>query len=137
MNSNSENKQRFDKVLVIDDDENWCFIATKILQKAGIGQKILTHKNGLEAFKNLQKLSDTGEPLPDLIFLDIKMPVMDGFEFLEAVNQSEKLALNGTKIFICSSSMHPRDKERSARFPIAGFINKPFTPEVLADILSE
>ncbi|WP_299700143.1 response regulator [uncultured Pontibacter sp.] len=124
-----------DKILVVDDDENWCFISKRMLRKASVGNEIITAKNGLEALTKLQQYAASGEKQPDLIFLDIKMPVMDGFEFLEEVSRLGNLNLSDTKIFICSSSLHPKDQERAAQHAVAGFINKPFTVDVLRDIM--
>ena len=61
---------------------------------------------------------------------------MDGFEFLEEVTNSSELSLSQTKIFICSSSFHPRDREKAKFYPIFGFITKPLTRAILRDILS-
>jgi CheY-like chemotaxis protein len=124
------------RILVVDDDENWCFISKRMLKKAGEGMEITTAKNGLQALEYLQTLLDKGDKLPELIFLDIKMPVMDGFEFLEEISKSESIDLKDTRIIICSSSMHPKDQERSTLYPVDGFINKPFTAEILNEILA-
>ncbi|MHC2990143.1 hypothetical protein OB13_00475 [Pontibacter sp. HJ8] len=121
--------------MVVDDDENWCFIAKKLLQKAGVGQEIITSKNGLEAYQLLRAISEKGEKMPDMIFLDIKMPVMDGFGFLDEVTKSAELDLRHSKIFICSSSLHPKDKERALLYPVVDFITKPLTQETLDELL--
>lgn len=123
-------------VMVVDDDDNWCFLSRRMLQKAGVGKQIITANNGLEAIKKLQALLANGDKLPDLIFLDIKMPVMDGFEFLDEITKWEVLSPIHTRIFMCSSSVHFKDKERADRYPIAGFITKPLTPEILKSILA-
>ena len=123
-------------VMVVDDDDNWCFLSRRMLQKAGVGKQIITANNGLEAIKKLQALLANGDKLPDLIFLDIKMPVMDGFEFLDEITKWEALSPIHTRIFMCSSSVHYKDKERADRYPVAGFITKPLTPEILKSILT-
>ena len=123
-------------VLVVDDDDNWCFVTKMLLKRAGVGQQIITASIGLEALKKLQDRVATGEKLPELVFLDLKMPVMDGFEFLESVTNSAELNLSNTRIFICTSSMHSKDQERADGYPIAGFIPKPLTQEILADLIS-
>ena len=127
---------QIDIVLVIDDDEGWLFIYKNILRKAGIGKQVLTANNGLEGLKILQNIAAKNEKLPELIFLDIKMPVMDGFDFLDEVTKSAEWDLSQTKIFICTSSFHPKDKEKANLYPISGFITKPLTQDILRDILN-
>jgi CheY-like chemotaxis protein len=132
---NLEKMQQINTVLVVDDDADWCFLAKIILKKAGVGKQIITAQNGLEGIKTLQAIVISGQRLPELIFLDIKMPVMDGFEFLEQTTKSADLDLSRTRIFVCSSSFHPKDKERANLYPVAGFISKPLTQEILKGIL--
>ncbi len=136
MEENAGRWAQIDTVLVVDDDDNWCFISKRIFKNAGVGQKVVTANNGLAAIKKLQTITAEGTKLPDLIFLDLKMPVMDGFEFLEEVTNSSELDLSRTKIYICTSSFNSKDKERASRYPIAGFITKPLTQEVLEKALS-
>ncbi|ALJ01118.1 hypothetical protein DC20_01510 [Rufibacter tibetensis] len=122
--------------MVVDDDENWIFVSKILLKKAGIGKEIITAKNGLEAITKLKDLvAAEDKKLPDIIFLDIRMPVMDGFEFLEETTKTEALNLSQTKVYICSSSLSPGDQERAALYPVAGFLTKPLTKEVLQEIL--
>lgn len=121
--------------MVVDDDEDYCFVTKKILQKAGI-EKIITASNGLEALKKLRKITARGDKLPDLIFLDLNMPIMNGFEFLEEASKADELDLSQTRIFITTSSVLAKDKERANNYPIAGFISKPLTQKILGEILS-
>ena len=132
---NKADLPEIDTVLLVDDDDAWCFLSKKILERAGIGKKIITAKNGREALHKLQSFSVNGEKMPEIIFLDIKMPVMDGFEFLEEVTRWGELDTERTKIFMCTSSILVKDKERAYNYPIAGFITKPLTPEILRNIL--
>ena len=126
---------QIETVLVIDDDDSFCFLTKLLLQDAGVGKRVITANNGLEAIKKLQAMAAGGEKLPELIFLDIKMPVMDGFEFLEQLTKSPGLPLHGTRIYMSTSSFLPKDKERASRYPIAGFLTKPLTEELLSDLL--
>lgn len=131
-----EEGQKINTVLVVDDDENWCFVSKKILQKAGVGKEIMTANNGQEALSKLKEMAAAGGKLPELIFLDIKMPVMDGFAFLEEATKSPELDLSQTRIYICSSSFLTKDKERAKQYPVAGFITKPLTQEILRGIVN-
>ena len=132
---NAQALPQIDTVLVVDDDENWCYVTKLLLQDAGVGNRTLTAKNGMEALLALQALAARGEKLPELVFLDIKMPVMDGFEFLEELTKSAALDLSQTRIFMVTSSFLPKDRDRAARYPIAGFITKPLTEETIKDLL--
>lgn len=129
------NETRIATVMVVDDDDNWCFISKKILEKAGIGKKIITANNGLEALKILQENANNGDKLPELIFLDIKMPVLDGFGFLEEATKSKELDLSQSRIFICSSSFLAKDKEKAKLYPVEDFITKPLTLEIVNKII--
>ncbi|RNI29310.1 response regulator [Rufibacter latericius] len=123
-------------VMVIDDDANWVFISKLYLKKAGIKNEVITAKNGQEAISKLQELTSNGDQkLPDLIFVDLWMPVMDGFELLEQITQLNQLDLSQTKVYVCSSSFNPQDKEKASQFPITGFLTKPFNQETLKEIL--
>ncbi|MBD0257262.1 MAG: response regulator [Cytophagales bacterium] len=126
---------QIETVLVIDDDDNFCFLTRLLLQDAGVGKRVITAGNGLEAIKKLRDMAAAGEKLPELIFLDIKMPVMDGFEFLDQLAGSPELSLHDTRIFMSTSSFLPRDKERASHYPIAGFLTKPLTEESLDKVL--
>jgi CheY-like chemotaxis protein len=121
-------------IMVVDDDDDYCFVTEMILQQAGAGKKIIKASDGLEALHTLQGLAASGEGLPAIIFLDLKMPVMDGFEFLEEATTSPKLNLSQTRIFVTTSSVLPKDKDKAACYPIAGFIPKPLTQEVVRQL---
>ncbi|KAA3437510.1 response regulator [Rufibacter hautae] len=132
----ADNAQKMLSVMIVDDDESWIFVSKLLLKKAGIQNGIITAKNGLEAFTKLQELvSAEDKKLPDLIFLDIRMPVMDGFEFLERTTKTDPIDLSQTKVYICSSSLNPGDKEKAALYPVAGFLTKPLSKEILQGII--
>lgn len=124
------------RIMVVDDDEDYCFVTEMILRNAGVGNQVVIASDGLEALQELQKMTDKGEKLPAIIFLDLKMPVMDGFEFLEAVTTSTQLNLGQTKIFVTTSSVLPKDREKAATYPIAGFVPKPLNKDMLKEILA-
>lgn len=128
--------QQVETVLVVDDDKNWCFISQIILRKAGFTKEAMTANNGLEALNLLQEMAARGEKLPELIFLDIMMPVMDGFAFLDELSEKADLDLSNTRIYMCTSSILPKDRERAFLYPVSGFITKPLSPEILADIMN-
>ncbi|MBA9075394.1 MULTISPECIES: response regulator [Rufibacter] len=124
-------------VLVVDDDENWKYISRKMLKRAGVKEEhIATAKNGAEALDLLHGLVEKGQPLPAVVLLDIKMPVLDGFGFLKEINNSETVDLSQTKIYLCSSSFHSADREKASHYPITGFLNKPLSNELIQQVLA-
>jgi CheY-like chemotaxis protein len=126
---------QIDTVLVVDDEDNWCYVTKILLQDSGSVKRVLTANNGLEALKKLQTLIANGEKMPELIILDIKMPVMDGFGFLENLTKMQEIDLSHTRVYIMTSSFLSKDKERANLYPIAGYITKPLTEEIIRDIL--
>lgn len=126
---------QINSILVVDDDDNICFLTRILLEDAGFDKRVITAYNGLEALQTLQAMASGGETLPELILLDIKMPVMDGFEFLDQLAKAAELDLGDTRIFISTSSILPKDKERAGLYPVAGFLTKPLTEETLRDLL--
>ncbi|NQY73759.1 MAG: response regulator [Candidatus Margulisbacteria bacterium] len=104
------------KVLLIDDNESCNFITERVLSKTGLAGDIAVKLNGKEALDYLMDIDkDRKISFPELIFLDINMPVMDGFEFLD---QYEKAGFNKklTRIVMLTSSMMESDRQRAFKF---------------------
>lgn len=115
------------KVLLIDDDKINNFLNRSIIEKhCGNDCIVSEFINPEEAYEFLKDCSLTNhENCPDVIFLDINMPEMSGFELLEKMEE-ESIRLVKTKIFILSSSLDPNDIERSKSFEsVTDFISKP------------
>jgi len=114
-------------VLLIEDDPVSNFIAFSKLKKFGIDD-VKAVENGLEAINYLKTRC------PDIIFLDINMPIMDGFEFLERVKENG--ICNNTSIAILTSSIRPCDKERATAFiGVVDFLEKPLDPTKIDQVL--
>ena len=122
---------------LINDDEISCIVSTAILKGAKLGSQIQSVYNGYQALDFLTKeCLETKEKsfCPAVLFLDLNMPIMDGFEFLEAFTQNEKFRELDLSIVVLTSSAYSKDMEKAYRYPIAGFITKPITPEKLQTI---
>jgi CheY-like chemotaxis protein len=113
----------------VEDDSVASFVIKKVIgQKLGVGS-CLVLQNGKLALEKLK----AEEINPDLIFLDINMPVMDGWEFLDACIEENRDTI---PVFLLSSSINPADKERAMNYSqVHGFLSKPFTSEKLDDAL--
>lgn len=129
-------------VLLIDDDEPTNFLNQLIIEEVGCAQNIKALENASSALTFLQKAENNQQcsecTKPDLIFLDLNMPGMSGWDFVE---EFEKLALNSDGkpvIVILTNSYNPDDVNRVQQHPVvAGFENKPLTPQLIENILEK
>lgn len=120
-------------LLVIDDDDINIFIIKKIVEKTGYDAQMVAKTNGQLAIDYLTELQQTNQTLPQLILIDINMPVLNGWEFLESY---EKLAI-GQEIdmYMLSSSVYENDIEKAKTYKtVKGFISKPLSIERLIEL---
>jgi CheY-like chemotaxis protein len=119
--------QRVTHVLLVDDDEASNFLTKILLEKLGAAEKIEVVLNGQQALTYMQTQGVT-PACPDLILLDINMPIMNGFEFLEHLGE---VSLSKTpRIVLLTSSISPRDADQARSFRVE-MINKPVTLDKL------
>ncbi|WP_375434643.1 response regulator [uncultured Hymenobacter sp.] len=122
--------------LLVDDDQTTNYLNQLLLKRLNVTDKLLVALNGAEALQQLQLHSqNASEDQPILVLLDVKMPVMNGFEFLEAYDQLPLPRKEAIIIVMLTTSLHPQDVSRLEKLPIAGFLNKPLTKEKVDTIL--
>lgn len=134
--SKKKNKSRFNTVMLIDDNEIDNFINEKMIEGCNIAPRVYIHtssKSALEFLHNLQRAKDIPEELiPEIIFLDINMPMMDGFQFIDEFEKMEKSITTHCKIVMLTTSINPADVERSKKYKnVIRYLNKPLTQESL------
>lgn len=123
---------------IIDDDDIFRFILKKHIENQNLAEVILMFENGEQAIQHFLEFAGDAEKLPDVVFLDINMPVMNGWDFVTAYhNVRRKLAKDAT-IFMISSSVDDRDVSRAKHTEvIADYLTKPLDKELVHQLISK
>jgi two-component system, chemotaxis family, chemotaxis protein CheY len=112
------------KVYLIDDDQLSVYLTRFVLNQARFAETIVPYQEAKLALKALQDPASGG--LPEVIFLDLNMPEMDGWAFLDALKPRQQELAGQVKIYILTSSVDPQDQEKAAGYGlVAGFLLKP------------
>jgi len=131
-------KPKLKNILLVDDDEATNYIHKRVIKEADCTENIIIRDSGTDALQYLTSKIDGKYPQPDLIFLDINMPAMDGWEFLEQYKNLEDEQQAKTIIVMLTTSLNPDDKDKANTIPlISGFMAKPLTPEKLEHLHEE
>lgn len=124
-------------ILCVDDDPITLMLCKKVIMKANFSKNIDTAVDGEDALKYFDKLiiesNSNTTNYPQLIFLDLNMPVMNGWEFLDIFSKNQYLKhFSGTKVIVLSSTIDPDDIAKSKQYPmVIEFLSKPITTEIL------
>lgn len=129
--------KKVDLTYVVDDDPIQCFLIKKMLEEIdGFGQ-IESYPNGKIALDIIKDRNENQQNIPKVIFLDINMPVMDGWEFLNQLRKENQLP--NIPIFIITSSIDTRDFDKAKRMGdlVKGYIVKPADDKKLREVIKE
>ncbi len=126
-----------DLILCVDDDPITLMLCKKVIGKSSFSNEIITAKNGEEAihfFDNIKQNSSENETpnIPQLILLDLNMPIMGGWEFLDCFSTETYAEFNSVKVVILSSTIDPEDLNNAKKYPVViDFLPKPVTTTML------
>ncbi|RAJ90700.1 response regulator receiver domain-containing protein [Larkinella arboricola] len=124
------------KIAVIDDDQIFQFLTCKLIEKIAPGYELLSFKNGQDALEFIQTNLSLLQTLPELILLDINMPILDGWQFLDHL-----IALNSAHyqpiIYMVSSSIDQADLLKSRTYvQVKGYLTKPLSKQQITELLN-
>ncbi|MDP1800511.1 MAG: response regulator [Bacteroidota bacterium] len=130
---------KYKYAMLLDDNELDNFINQKIIEANHFASKIYINtgsKSALEFLNNLSISStDTLDIFPEIIFVDLNMPMMDGFQFIENLKNKLPEKLKNLKLVILTSSVNPEDKKKASEIALdITFLNKPLTQEMLSNL---
>jgi CheY-like chemotaxis protein len=125
-----------DSICIIDDDNIYTFLLKKTISKLNAADNIVTYPNGREALDGLIAQIKNGEQLPQVILLDINMPVVDGWTFLEEFADYKESVLKHTDIYIVSSSIADEDRKRAVQYKeIKDYLVKPLASATILKLV--
>ncbi|MES2458920.1 MAG: response regulator [Bacteroidota bacterium] len=126
--------QKINSVFIIDDDKIYTYVLSKQFKNLGYTKALTTFNHGAEALTALKAILELDADLPDIILLDINMPVMDGWQFLDAISGLQ--FSRPVTIHMVSSSIDTADYEKAATYKaVTNFYNKPISQKHLGEIL--
>lgn len=125
-------------ICIVDDDEIYKFTMRKTIEMNKLARKVLIFSDGEEALEFLTDNLGNNQDLPDVIFLDINMPIMDGFQFMQEYIKIKPRVGKKITIYMVSSSVDADDIEKANEISdIAGYLIKPIKASELNDIIAE
>jgi CheY-like chemotaxis protein len=129
---------KYKYIMLLDDNELDNFINQKVIEGNNFAEKIYVNTSGksaLEFLNNLTVGKETSPIFPEAIFVDINMPMMDGFQFIENLQKMPGDKIPDTKFIILTSSIYPEDRTKAMKISEnITFLNKPLTEDMLRQI---
>ena len=123
---------------IIDDDEIFRFILEKQIKNQNLAENIMCFENGREAIDYIKTNRLENDSLPDVIFLDINMPTMDGWDFVTEYNEVKKQLIKDATVFMISSSVDDRDIRRANDSGIiTEYVTKPVDKQQIHDLMKK
>ncbi|HHL52481.1 MAG TPA: response regulator [Flammeovirgaceae bacterium] len=121
--------------MLVDDNDTDNFISKRIIEITQFADQVIVKNSGKSALEYLEENKDNPQAIPDIIFLDINMPIVDGFVFLYEYEKFDNSIKDKCRVIILSSSDNKRDIDKIVNNDfVIKFITKPLTEKTLAEI---
>lgn len=124
-------------ILLVDDDKIFNFLSEKTITSLGLANEITFAANGRQALDILDRCKKGQMQMPDIIFLDLDMPVMNGYEFLEEFAKTDLPNKSAITIVVLTSSADPRDIDRTKELGIRYYYNKPLSRDEIKKLIGQ
>lgn len=122
-------------LLIIDDDEICSYINIRVAQTCGLFEEIHSVHDGRAALDYFRKVCEGAAPAPDIILLDLNMPLINGFDFIRALRQLSFPNKENVKVIVLTSSTQPQDIQQAQSFGIDHYLSKPLTVNKLQNTI--
>lgn len=129
--------KKVQRAFIIDDDEVYIYAIKRLIKIQNLCDEVLVFTDGKQAVDYLEEHQNDGTQMPEVIMIDVNMPVLDGWGFIEAFQKMDLESTKNTKLFMISSSIDPRDVKKAKEIPlIIKYIFKPITFDELKEVFS-
>lgn len=128
--------KKVERLFLVDDDHIFLMIMKRMIIQADAVESVDSFENGADIFEYLKSNLSQPDALPEIILLDLNMPIMDGWQFLDAYREIQDQIARNIRIYILSSSNFEEDIRRAVEYPmVTEYLVKPLDPEKLQEIL--
>ena len=119
-------------VLLVDDNEINNLLHERLIEMSDFGEQVVVQQSATEALDYLRTVANDPDKIPDVIFLDIRMPIMDGFGFLDEFQKFPDAVTGKSKVILLSSTLDPNDTDKAKKYPrVVKMLLKPLTVDQL------
>lgn len=131
-----EEQSSLKRILLVDDDQGFSLITQRMLEKLNFDGDLLSFENGQELYRLIELQQHDGNLLANVIFLDLNVSIVDGWQFLDAYQEIQDQMASKIRIYILSSSNFSEDIRKAEEYPmVLEYLVKPLSSERLMEII--